>query len=225
VQQNSNYLKDTRQQLLSLTGSSQNFVLNRNFFVASLSLPDRSELLGLTVFGEDTDPQGEVRLRLKRCDHSQARCTTLAETTSTNGFSAGRFETSRVAVLNESVNNGFYSYFLELQLTALSNSGLRSVRLEMLTPNGESTPGAEEQWSLANDTETFTLPNVDLTQVRICTDDLGHLDNVTHYPFVVVDGRSISLSSNSCITVWGRDIEIRRRANTGPSSGTYRFLR
>lgn len=216
------YNKDLQRQILSLTGQNP----GSNLFVASLTLPDRSELLGLTMFGEDFDNQGEIRLRLKRCDHSQARCISLAEASSTLGFAAGQFETARVSVPNEVVDNRFYSYFLELELTALFNSGLRSVRLE-LSSQGVATPvGNQEQWTLAGDTLSFPIPTLDLAQVRICTDDLSHLNNITHNPFIVLErDRIIPLSSNSCVTVWGRDIQIQRQPNTGPSSGTYQVLR
>jgi hypothetical protein len=216
------YTKDLQRQILSLTGQN----LGSNLFVAPLSLPDRSELLGLTMFGEDFDNQGEIRLRLKRCDHGQARCLSLAEASSTSGFAAGQFETARVSVPNEIVDNRFYSYFLELELTALFNSGLRSVRLE-LSPRGGATPvGNQERWTLAGDVRSFPIPTLDLAQVRICTDDLSHLNNITHNPFIVVErDRVIPLSSNSCVTVWGHDIQIQRQPNTGPSSGTYQVLR
>jgi hypothetical protein len=222
VSQNTAYIKDAQRQILSL--ASQN--LSGNIFIAPLLLPDRGQLLGLTVFGEDFDNQGEIRLRLKRCDHSQARCVTLAETNSTLGYAAGPFETIRVSLLNEIVDNRLYSYFLELELTALFNSGLRSARLEMMPPGVASPVSNQERWSLAGDARSFSTPNLGLAQVRICADDLSHLDNVTHYPFVVVDrDQTIPLSSNSCITVWGTDIAIQRRANTGPSSGTFQILR
>lgn len=222
VSQNTAYLKDTQRQILSLT--SQN--LSGNIFIAPLLLPDRSQLLGLTIFGEDFDNQGEIRLRLKRCDHSQARCVTLAEANSTLGYAAGPFETIRVTLLNEVVDNRLYSYLLELELTALFNSGLRSARLEIMPPGAAAPVESQERWSLAGDTRSFATPNLGLAQVRICADDLSHLDNVTHYPFVVIDrDQTIPLSSNSCITVWGTDIVIQRRANTGPSTGTFQILR
>ena len=222
VSQNTAYLKDTQRQILSLT--SQN--LSGNIFIVPLLLPDRSQLLGMTIFGEDFDNQGEIRLRLKRCDHSQARCVTLAEANSTLGYAAGPFETIRVTLLNEVVDNRLYSYLLELELTALFNSGLRSARLEITPSDGAAPVESQERWSLAGDTRSFSMPNLGLAQVRICADDLSHLDNVTHYPFVVVDrDQTIPLSSNSCITVWGTDIVIQRRANTGPSAGTFQILR
>jgi hypothetical protein len=219
VRQNVTYTKDVQRQILSLTGQ----IANVNIFIAPLTLPDRSDLLGMTVFGEDFDNHGEVRLRLKRCDHGQVRCVNLAETTSTTDYAAGQFETTRISIPNEIVDNRFYSYFLELELTSLANSGLRSVRLEVVTRSPTSSD--EEQWALAGGIRSFLLPNSDLTQARICTDDLSHLNNPTHYPFIVVDEGVIPLSSGTCVTVWGHDIEVRRRANTGPSSGTYQFLR
>lgn len=221
VRPNTPYVKDVQRQILSLTS----LITNANTFVAPLMLPDRSKLFGLTVFGEDFDNQGEVRLRLKRCDHSQPRCVTLLETTSTNSYAFGQFETGRVSILNEVVDNRFYSFFLELELTALANSGLRSVQLEIVTEGTDSAASSEEQWSLAGDVRSFPLPNVDFAQVRICADDLSHLDNPTHHPFVVVGDKVVTLSSNACVTVWGQDIEVRRKPNTGPSSGTYQFLR
>jgi len=222
AQPNIAYTKDTQRQILSLIGPN----LGSTIFVAPLTLTDRNQLLALTVFGEDFDSQGEIRLRLKRCDHSQARCVILAETSSTLNYAFGQFETSPVTVPNEVVDNRFYTYFLELELTALANSGLRSVRLELATQGGAPPVGNPERWTLAGDQLSFPVPNADLAQVRICTDDLSHLNNVTHYPFVVIDSeRTIPLSSNSCVTVWGRDIQIQRRLNTGPSSGTYQIIR
>lgn len=225
VQQNSSYFKDTQREVLTLTGPSRAFTYDRNVFVAPLNLPNQSQLQALTAFGEDYDPQGEVRVRLKRCDHAQARCLNLAETTSTATFAAGAFETTRTVIQQqEIVNNGFYSYFLELELTALGNSGLRSARLEVVTNNGPSPTPSPQTWSLSGGVTSFPIPTTGLTQVRICTDDLSHLNNATHYPFVVVDGATVPLSSNSCVSVWGRNIEVRRRPNTGDSSGTYQVV-
>jgi hypothetical protein len=222
VQPNIAYTKDTQRQFLSLAGPNP----GSSTFIVPLLLPDRSQLLALSVFGEDFDSQGEIRLRFKRCDHGQARCVTLVETSSTLNYAFGQFETAPVTVSNEVVDNRFYTYFLELELAALANSGLRSARLE-LAPQSVTPPiGNQERWTLAGDQRSFPIPNLDLAQVRICTDDLSHLNNVTHYPFVVIDReRTIPLSSNNCVTVWGRDIEIQRRLNTGPSSGTYQIIR
>lgn len=222
LNQETRFNKDPQRQILTLSDQSRNSTI----FVAPLSLPDRSRLTGITVFGEDFDNQGAVRLRLTRCDHGQPRCVTLAETTSTDNFAAGQFETIKVAILNEVVDNNFYNYFLELELTAIFNSGLRSVRLEAVGTGSAAPPaGNVEPWSLSGSATSFPLPNLDWTEVRVCTDDLSQLDNPTHYPILVVDGQSTQLASNTCLTTWGRDIEIRRRLNTGPSSGTYQFLR
>jgi len=225
VQLNSWYRKNTDRESLYLTGSSRIFTLDRNRFVAPLNLPDQSQLVALSVFGEDYDPQGEIRVRIKRCDHGQTRCVNLGEATSTTTFSSGQFETTRITLQNELVNNSFYSYFVELDLTALLNSGLRSVRIEMITKSSfGSAEVISEPWALSGGITSFTIPNSGVAQVRVCTDDLDHLDNATHFPFVVVDNRSVPLSSNACVTVLGRGIEIRRRMNTGPSSGTYQIL-
>lgn len=222
LSQDTRFSKDSRRQILSLSGQSR----NSSLFVAPLTLPDRSRLTGITVFGEDFDNQGSVRVRLMRCDHGQSRCVTLAETTSTNNFAAGQFETIKVTISNEVVDNNFYSYFLELELTSIFNSGLRSVRLETVGAGGSApAPGEIERWSLSGAATSFPLPNLEWTEVRVCTDDLSYLDNPTHFPILVVDGQSTQLASNTCITTWGRDIEIQRRLNTGPSSGTYQFLR
>lgn len=222
LDQATGFNKDPRRQILTLPDQSR----NNNLFVAPLSLPDRSRLTGITVFGEDYDNQGAVRVRLMRCDHGQPRCITVSETTSTDSFAAGQFETVKVTILNEVVDNTLYSYFLELELTAIFDSGLRSVKLEAVIPGGGAPPpGDIQRWSLSGSTTTFTLPNLSLTQVRVCTDDLSHLDNPTHFPILVVDGESTQLGSNTCVTVWGQDIQIERRLNTGPSSGTYQFLR
>jgi hypothetical protein len=218
------YNKNLQRQILSLTGQNRNFFDDSNIFVAPLLLPDRTRLVGATLFGEDFDNQGEVRLRLKRCDHSQARCIILAETTSTTTLAAGQFQTPSVAIPNETVDNRFFAYFWELELTALFNSGARSVRLEASVPDASASV-AQGQWSLTGDTFSFALPNSSITDARICTDDLSHLNNPTHYPFVVVDSILVTrLASNACETVRGRDIEIQRDLNTGPSSGTYEFV-
>ena len=222
VNQNIFFSKDTRRQLLSLSGQTR----GGNLFVAPLTLADHSRLTGMTVFGEDFDNQGAIRVSLLRCDHGQVRCVSLAETTSSDSFAGGQFETLKVDIPNETVDNNFYSYFLELELTALFNSGLRSVRLETVATGGAGTsPGSVEQWSLSGSVTSILLPNLNWTEVRICTNDLSHLNNPTHYPFVVADGQTTQLGSNSCVTVSGRDIEIQRRLNSGPSSGTYQFLR
>lgn len=218
------YNKDLNQQLLTLGNQPRNFNGNNNRFIGMLSLPDKTRLTGMTVFGQDFDNLGEIRLRLNRCDHNQAHCVILAETASVVGYDAGLFE--KVSLFNELVDNSFYTYFLELELTALGNSGLRSVRLELVAENGEpAPPDTVVTWSLSGDVTTFRLPNQTTRQVRVCTDDLSHLDNPTHYPTLIVDGQPIPLGSNTCITVWGFNIELRRELNTGPSSGTYQFLR
>ena len=226
VSQDTLYTRDTGRQLLSLNSQTRNFAANSNIFVAPLLLPDSSRLTGLTVFGEDFDKQGAILVRLKRCDHGQARCLDLAEASSTDSYAAGQFETLQATISNEIVDNNFYTYFLELELTAIFNSGLRSVKLEIVDRSSAAiTPGNQERWSLSGSVTSFPLPNLDFSQVRVCTDDLSHLDNSTHYPMLFVDGESIPLTSNTCVTVWGRDLELRRRLNTGPSSGTYQFLR
>jgi hypothetical protein len=168
-----------------------------------------------------------VAVRLKRCDHGQARCVNVVETTSTDSYAAGQFQTVRIAALNEIIDNNLYSYLVELELTALFDSGLRSVRLEMANEGSGSPPpsGGVEQWSLAGDVTSFIIPNGGWAQVRVCTGDLSHLPNQTHYPTLTVDGRSTTLGSNTCVTVWGRNIQLRRELNTGPSSGTYQILR
>ena len=219
AQPNIPYFKDLQRQLLGLTTQAQNAL-----FVAPLPLQDRSELVGLTVFGEDFDNQGEVRLRLKRCDHGQARCVSLAETTSTAGYNFGQFETARISFSTNTIDNNAYAYFLELELTALAGSGLRAVRLEIIPSQGGSPSTPTQNWTLSGNTLNFTVPTSGYSQVRVCAGDLNHLNNSTHYPYVVVDNNAVPLSSNSCVTVWGYDIRVERRPNTGPSSGTYQIL-
>ena len=225
VNQNIPYSKDVRRQMLTLDSQTLISTTDSNIFVASLALPDKNVLTGMTVYGEDFDNQGAVEVRLKRCDHSQARCASLAETTSSDAYAAGQFETIKVAIPDEVINNKFYSYFLELELAAAAESGLRSVRLEMTGETTLTPVGSVERWSLSKDITNFLLPNQGWTQVRVCTDDLSHLNNPTHYPKLIVDSQVIPLSSNTCVTVWGYNIEIRRELNTGPSSGTYQFLK
>jgi hypothetical protein len=225
VDQNTLYSKDAQRQLLTPAGQPLGMQHDSHLFIAPLALSDGVMLTGMTVFGEDFDNQGEIQVRLKRCDHSQARCLTLAETTSTNPYAAGQFETLKAAIANEIIDNYFYTYFLEAALTTATNSGLRSVRLEMAGGNAPAPPGDVEQWNLTGTVTNFLLPNQGPAKARICTDDLSHLDNPTHYPQLVVDGQAIPLSSNHCVTVWGYDINIRRELNAGPSSGTYQFQR
>jgi hypothetical protein len=223
---NAIYFKDIRRQFLTLNQQTRNFAADTNLFIAPLTLPDQSLLTGLTIFGEDFDNLGEVRVYLQRCDHSQPRCLTVAEATSTPSYALGQFETAKLSPINELINNNLFSYFLELELTALFNSGLRAVRLELGNGNTAPPSGNLERWSLAGETTNFRLPTQNSVQARICTDDLSHLDNPTHYPMLIVDGRLVtSLSSNTCVTVSGFNIELRRELNTGPSSGTYQFLR
>lgn len=217
------YYKDFNQQLLTLGNQPRNFTGDSNRFIAPLTLTDQTILSGLTVFGQDSDAQGEIHLRLKRCDHNQPRCVILAENGSAVEYDGGLFE--KVSRFNELVDNAFYDYFLELELTALGNSGLRSVRLEIASPVTPSpTPAPLGEWSLAGEVTSFRLPNQSTTQARICTDDLSYLGNPAHYPVLVVDGQVIDLTSNSCINVWGYYIELRRDYRAGPSSGTYQFL-
>jgi hypothetical protein len=229
VSQTGLYSKDTTRQLLSLAGQNRNFNGGNNLFIAPLDLPDQTILLGLTFFGEDFDNQGAVRLRLKRCDHGQSRCVSLTDITSTDAFALGRFETAKIPPLNEVINNDLHAYFLELELTALNNSGLRSARLELVerSGGGASAPPVEarpERWDLSGNVTNFLIPNSGLNQIRICSDDLSHLPNVTHFPTLIVDGQSSRLSSNQCIVVWGRTIQLRRPVSAGPSSGTYQIL-
>ncbi|GAB4463513.1 MAG: hypothetical protein Kow0031_41520 [Anaerolineae bacterium] len=226
VQQNSSYALDSQRQLLWLMGTNRSVTRDRNIFVAPLLLPDRAQLLTLVVAGEDYDTQGEVRVRLKRCDQRQPVCVGLGETTSQVSFAGGYFETPASFLQNEVINNASYTYFLELELTALNNSGLRSVRLDAVGA-GSATPPVSSvvRWELGGAFTSFPVPTTGWAEVKICTDDLSYLPNASHYPFVVVDGVQRGLSTGSCLTVQGYDIEIRRNLNTGPSSGTYQILR
>jgi hypothetical protein len=219
------YHKDLNQQLLTLVGPNRNFTGNAHRFIAPLTLPTAFRLTGMTVFGQDFDNLGEVWLRLKRCDYNQAQCVTLAEVTSDLFYDAGPFE--KVSVFNELVDNGLFTYFLELELTALAESGLRSVRLNLIEEAAVSIPAdTVQQWSLADMTTSFPISTGNTRRlVRICTDDLSHLPNATHYPILVVDGVAQSLPSQSCVDAAGFNIELRRHLSTGSSSGTYQFLR
>ncbi|NJN95726.1 MAG: hypothetical protein HC875_17240 [Anaerolineales bacterium] len=86
------YYKDFNQQLLTLGNQPRNFTGDSNRFIAPLTLADQMMLSGLTIFGQDFDPQGEIRLRLKRCDHNQPRCIILAENGSAVEYDDGLFE-------------------------------------------------------------------------------------------------------------------------------------
>jgi hypothetical protein len=226
VQQNSSFAKDTQRQLLWLMGNNHTVTRDRNIFVAPLMLPDGAQLLTMVISGEDYDTQGEVRVRFKRCDQRQPLCVGLGETTSQVGFAGGYFETAVSFLQNDVVNNANYTYFLELELTALNNSGLRSVRLNTVGAGSASAPvSSEVHWELAGAFTSFPIATSGWAEVKICADDLSYLPNPSHYPFVMVDGTQRGLTSNSCLTVQGYDIEIRRNLNTGPSSGTYQILR
>lgn len=216
------YNKDLGRQILSLPGPARTA---GNIFLASLSLPDLANLTGLTIYGEDFDDQGAVTVRLKRCDLNQARCINLAEATSTNSYAAGQFEASKVTPLNEVIDNSRYSYLLELELTALSGSGLRSVRVRVEQGNVPPPSDTAEPWSLSGDVRSFIVPNTGYNQVRVCAGDFSQLPNQTHFPGLIVDGQPTQLTPNTCLTVWGSNIEIRRPLNAGPSSGTYQILR
>ena len=230
IQQNMAYTKDVRQQLLGLAGQSRNFGAGSNLFIAPLTLPDRSELFGITVFGADFDNQGEVRVRLKRCNHGQAFCVILAETTSTAAYALGPFETSRISVFNEIVDNQFYASFLELDLTALGNSGLRSVRLEVLSQAEAPFTAKKEPWLMQGPDRTFGLPNntTRTRDVEICIDDLTRSNtDPIHYLSSTAESVEVARlsSSNPCTKVAGEKIEIKRTLNTSRWSGTYQFLR
>lgn len=226
VQQNSSFAKDTQRQLLWLMGTNRTVTRDRNIFVAPLLLPDGTQLLTMVISGEDYDTQGEIRVRFKRCDQRQPICVGLGETTSQASFAGGYFETPATFLQNEVVNNASYTYFLELELTALNNSGLRSVRLDTVDAGSASPPvSSVVHWELGGAFTRFPIPTSGWAEVKICTDDLSYLPNSSHFPFVVVDGTQRGLSSNSCLTVQGYDIEIWRNLNTGPSSGTYQTLR
>jgi hypothetical protein len=126
--ENSAYTRDPVRQMVVLTGSATG-----NLFVAPLSLPDQHAVVRLTAFGEYFDSNGAIQVHLKRCPHNgQTPCERLASA----GVSAGspvqpRFETHTTVVPNVAVDNQRFTYLLELELTALQNSGLRSVRLEL----------------------------------------------------------------------------------------------
>ncbi len=219
------YAKDTAQQLLTLDGHTGNFGGDETLFVLGLTLPDESRLTGLTAFGQDFDPLGEVRLRLKRCNLDQPACLVLAEVTSDLNYNAGAF--AKGSNLSEYVQNNQFTYFLELQMTALANSGLRSVKLDMEEAGAVTLPSAEVQrWEMSGTVTVFPVVTGSTRRVaRICTDDLSQLPNPTHYPSLVVDGLAQLLAPNTCVDATGYNIELRRQLNTGPSSGTYQILR
>lgn len=223
VNEDTLYSKDLGRQILSLAGPVQ---AGGNIFLAPLALPDRAGLAGLAIYGEDFDSQGAVTVRLKRCDLNQARCLNLAEASSTAGYAAGPFEMSKVTSLNEAVDNSRYNYLLELELTTQPGSGLRSARLQVGQGTVPAPPAGEVQpWSLSGDVRSFVVPNTGFNQVRVCTGDFAQLPNQTHFPSLVVDNQASQLTPNTCVTVWGSTIEIRRPLNTGPSAGTYQILR
>jgi hypothetical protein len=226
VNYNATYTKDITRQLLSLMGQVRPMDANK-LFITPLNLADKSLLVGMTAFGQDADNQGEIRLRLKRCDNGQARCTVLAETSSTNVYALGLFETARLTSINERVDNYLYSYFLEAEITAIYDSGLRAVRLELVPADKVTmtTTSAVQPWSLDGTNLVFAIPMSKFAQVRVCAGDFSQLNNPTHYPILVVDGQIIPLESQACVVVWGGKLELRRNLNTGPSSGTYEFLR
>ena len=223
---NATYTKDITRQLLSVMGQVRPGGGNK-IFIAPLNLVDKSLLVGMTVFGQDVDNQGEIRLRLKRCANGQARCTVLAETSSTHVYALGQFETARLTSINERVDNYLYSYILEAEITAIFDSGLRAVRLELVPADKVTvtTTSPIQPWLLDGTNLVFTIPMTKFAQVRVCADAFSQLDNPTHYPMLVVDGQIIPLESKACVVVWGGKLELRRNLNTGTSRGTYEFLR
>ncbi|MDM8528310.1 hypothetical protein QUF58_08850 [Anaerolineales bacterium HSG24] len=221
-----NYIKDIERQLLQIESENRVFANNNNVFVAQLTLPQHGQLMGLTLFGQDFDGRGAILVRLKRCDITQVRCKIIAKSTSILAYRVGSFEITQLSPINEPIDNYRYSYLLEAELTALADSGLRAVRLEIASnrPTITPTPPHVVRWSLSGSINRLILPNTGLTQVRVCTDELSHLDNPSHYPILVVDGLATALFSSECVTTWGRNIQVRRELNAGSSSGTYEFL-
>ena len=182
VQPNNSLDKNVQGQLLRLKNASRTVTPDQNIFVAPVSLSDRNRLMSMVVAGEDYDVQGEVRVRLLRCDHASPTCLILAETSSGVGLANGLFETVPVFLQNELVNNALYSYFLQLELTALMNSGLRSVRVETSSSDTGPVPPASSliRWELSGNFYRYPIPTSGWNTVKICTDDLRYLPNNSH---------------------------------------------
>lgn len=169
--------------LLTLGAKSDyNFASANNIFEAPLSLPDNVMLTGLTVFGVDNDNQGEVKVTFFRCNHtynSQTACQEISLSSNTSN-SLGQFQTQTpLGFIPFPIRNQDNFYFLQLEITALNNSGLRSVRLQFADNSGSgSTPATLPEhpivpWNLgANELVEIPSPTGDPITVRVCVDAL-----------------------------------------------------
>lgn len=211
-----------------LTAQSNTDKFNRlQTFVAPIILADGTIIAEMTIFGQDFSEENDVRVRLLQCEHRQNRCDMLADVNSSGISTAGQFEFPTAKIANSVIDNYRYSYLLEVDLMPSPQIGLKAVRLALI-PNQPLEPDLAgiNNWQLADGIHTFRLPNTSRVQARICTNDLSHLDNPTHYPTLIIDDTEIvPLSSRQCVIVRGFKFELRRGLNVGDSSGTFEFLR
>lgn len=213
-------------QMLTVESNTNNFSSVQTF-VAPVILADGTIIAEMTIFGQDFSEDSDISVRLLQCEHRQNRCDRLAEVSSSDISTAGQFELSTVKTTNSAIDNYDYSYLLEVTLMPSPQIGLKAVRLALI-PNQPIPPDVAgvNNWQLAEGVRAFRLPNTTIVQARICTNDLSHLDNPTHYPTLIIDDTEIvPLSSLQCVIVRGLKFELRRGLNVGDSSGTFEFLR
>jgi hypothetical protein len=129
--------------MLTLKESSE----NNSWFLAPLNLPHNSTLTGISFYGEAKGDAGQIGLVLLQCEHNGG-CENLFEQVA-NTNHVGKID-SGTNPIKVQVNNEFYSYVLGLKITT-SESGLRSVRLEITEGGEEPSPVIEpavENWFL-----------------------------------------------------------------------------
>jgi len=231
--QDSLHTIDSSSILLTLGAKSDhNFTNANNIFEAPLNLPDNVMLTGFTIFGVDNDNQGEVKVTLGRCNHNlQIPCQEISLSSDVPN-SLGPFQTQTpLGFIPIPIRNQDNFYFLELEITALNNSGLRSVRLQF-ADNGESISTSSNlpenpvvPWNLnANELVEITSPTSNPITVRVCVDakDASFIDR----PEVRTGDASsnpVILNFGDCRDFTGRYIQIRGNGRT-TTSGYYQRL-
>jgi hypothetical protein len=212
-------------QFLSLNTTDRGPESQGNWFAAPLNLPHNSTLAGMTVFGQDNDPAGRMTVFLWNCDHSGTNgCQTIASYDTMLNSVNTAVDSGRLTI-NHRVNNEAYTYVLGLNLWAVNNSGLRSVRLELTNlstelPGGAPPTQAEVSWTVPAYGQTQLLNLSQAAEVRICTDVLGRNSLPT---LAVDDSNQYQLQSDTCVVYTGQRFKLIGDIN--PASGTYQILR
>lgn len=218
--------------LLTLGAKSDYNFGGANIFEAPLSLPNNVMLTGFTLFGVDNDNQGEVKVTLFSCNHNlQAQCQTIT-LSSTASNSLGPFQTQTPTGFTPiPIRNQTNFYFLQLEITALNGSGLRSVRLQFVDNGGsDSIPTTLPEfpvvpWNInANELVPIESPSGNPITVRVCVEFMNAAD--FDRPDVVTDGdfsNAITLNFGACREFTGRFIQIRGKGRT-TTSGYYQRL-